>query len=267
MAKEYLPKKTFFSLKITIFVATSFDAIKDKINTMKVILKIALTLAAIILVDASACADNRDWAALGRYAADNKALPPPGKDEHRVVFMGNSITYFWVDKHSHFFTSNNYIGRGISGQTSSQFLLRFREDVINLSPEIVIINAGTNDCAENTGPFNVDITLGNIISMVELAQANGIKVILSSVLPVAEFYWNRSITDVADRVAILNDRIKSYAVSKGLPYIDYYTKMVDGPDRALNPLYTDDGVHPNELGYEIMESIVKPAIDSIIEMQ
>ena len=125
-----------------------------------------------------------------RYDQANKELPAPAKKEKRVVFLGNSITEGWVNIHPEFFKENGYIGRGIGGQTSYQFLLRFRNDVINLKPKLVIINAGTNDAAENTGPFDLDITFGNIASMAEIAKANGIKVILTSVLPAAGFRWN-----------------------------------------------------------------------------
>ena len=209
-------------------------------------------------------ADNKDWGGINRYASQNASLPAPSEDEHRVVFLGNSITDSWIKQHPDFFNDNNYIDRGISGQTSSQFLVRFREDVINLHPEIVVINAGTNDCAENTGPFNLDVTFGNIVSMVELAKANGIKVILASVLPASGFSWNKDITDAADRIAALNDKIKEYADANNIPYVDYYSSMVYGPERSLNPAYTNDGVHPTPDGYTVMEAIVKPVVDKTI---
>lgn len=126
-------------------------------------------------------------------------LPKPAKKEKRVVFLGNSITEGWVRTHPDFFKTNGYIGRGISGQTSYQFLLRFREDVINLSPALVVINAGTNDVAENTNPYNEDYTFGNIVSMVELAKVNKIKVILTSVLPAAAFKWRMEIKDAPQK--------------------------------------------------------------------
>lgn len=219
-----------------------------------------LIVAAGLTAAAQAPAQNRDWAQHGRYAAANSELPAPAPGEHRVVFLGNSITDHWADMRPAFFTDNNYIGRGISGQTSYQFLLRFRQDVINLRPEIVVINAGTNDCAENSHPFNIDLTMGNIESMVELAKAHGIKVILSSVLPAAHFGWNPSITDAPQRVAALNERIKSYADTNGIPYVDYYSAMVAGADGTMNPAYSKDGVHPTHAGYEVMEPIVKAAV-------
>ena len=207
---------------------------------------------------------NNDWARLGRYAKANKELPAPAKKEKRVVFMGNSITEGWVKIRPDFFEENGYIGRGISGQTSYQFVVRFRPDVINLKPKLVVINAGTNDVAENTGPFDLQTTFGNIVSMVELAKANKIKVILTSVLPAAKFGWNKSIKDAPARIEALNALIKEYAKKNKIPYVDYYTPMVTGADRALNPAYSKDGVHPTAAGYEVMEALIKPAIDKAL---
>ena len=207
---------------------------------------------------------NNDWARLGRYAKANKELPAPAKKEKRVVFMGNSITEGWVKIRPDFFEENGYIGRGIGGQTSYQFVVRFRPDVINLKPKLVVINAGTNDVAENTGPFDLQTTFGNIVSMVELAKANKIKVILTSVLPAAKFGWNKSIKDAPAKIEALNALIKEYAKKNKIPYVDYYTPMVTGPDRALNPAYSKDGVHPTAAGYEVMEALIKPAIDKAL---
>lgn len=205
-----------------------------------------------------------NWANYKRYEKANKELPTPTKKEKRVVFIGNSITEGWVKIHPEFFKENNYIGRGISGQTSYQFLLRFRNDVIQLKPKLVIINAGTNDIAENSGPFDIDITFGNIASMAELAKANKIKVILTSVLPTTGFKWNKELTDVPERIEALNARIKAYAKANKIPYVDYYEPMVSGPERALNPSYSKDGVHPTLDGYLVMEALIKPAIDEAL---
>ena len=199
-----------------------------------------------------------------RYEQSNNELPAPAKKEKRVVFLGNSITEGWVKIHPEFFKENGYIGRGISGQTSYQFLLRFRNDVINLKPKLVIINAGTNDAAENTGPFDLDITFGNIASMAEIAKANKIKVILTSVLPASSFRWNKKVTDAPERIEALNAKIKEYAKANKIPYVDYYTPMVTGAERALNPDYSKDGVHPTLEGYLVMEALIKPAIDKAL---
>ena len=207
---------------------------------------------------------NNDWARLGWYEKANKELPAPAKKEKRVIFMGNSITEGWVKIRPDFFKENGYIGRGIGGQTSYQFVVRFRPDVINLKPKLVVINAGTNDVAENTGPFDLQTTFGNIVSMVELAKANKIKVILTSVLPAAKFGWNKSIKDAPAKIEALNALIKEYAKKNKIPYVDYYTPMVTGADRALNPAYSKDGVHPTAAGYEVMEALIKPAIDKAL---
>lgn len=206
-------------------------------------------------------AQQSDWANLNRYAHDNQTIIRQSERMRRVIFIGNSITENWARYHPDFFTDNGYVGRGISGQTSSQFLVRFREDVINLRPELVVINAGTNDVAENTGPYNEDYTFGNIVSMVELAKANDIKVILTSVLPAAAFGWNLSVKDVALKIAELNVRIARYAKEHALPYVDYYGKLVWSDAKALNPAYTEDGVHPTIAGYGVMEPLIKEAIE------
>lgn len=209
-------------------------------------------------------AQEKDWASLQRYAQQNAELPKPEKNEKRVVFMGNSITEGWVNTHPDFFKNNGYIGRGIGGQTSYQFLVRFREDVINLSPALVVINAATNDIAENTGTYHEDRTFGNIVSMVKLAKANHIKVILTTTLPAAGFGWNPSIKDAPQKIASLNARLKAYAKANKIPFVDYYSSMVSGNNKALNPVYTKDGVHPNSEGYDVMEKLIQQAINKTI---
>lgn len=211
-----------------------------------------------------AYAQKKDWANLGYYAQDNAALPKSTKKDKRVVFMGNSITEGWVRTHPDFFKANGYIGRGIGGQTSYQFLLRFREDVINLSPALVVINAGTNDVAENTGAYHEDYTFGNIVSMVELAKANKIKVILTSVLPAAAFRWNAAIQNVPQKIQALNTRTEAYAKANKIPFVNYYQALVVAENQALNPQYTKDGVHPTAKGYDVMEPLIKNAIDKAL---
>lgn len=209
----------------------------------------------------------QEWGNFNRYAQENTNLIKEGKVEKRVVFIGNSITEGWVNQHPEFFTTNHYIGRGISGQTSFQFLLRFRQDVINLSPEVVVINAATNDIAENTGPYNEDYTFGNIVSMVELAQANNIKVILTTTLPAAAFSWHPQIENVPKKIKALNKRLKKYAKANHIPFVDYYARMVKKRDKSLKPQYTQDGVHPTLPGYKVMESLIKPVIDKTLHQK
>lgn len=206
----------------------------------------------------------QDWAKLGRYEQANKEIQAQPDTGRRVVFLGNSITEGWPRLHPEFFSEHGYIGRGISGQTSSHFLVRFRDDVINLHPAVVVINAGTNDIAENAGPYNEDRTFGNIVSMVELSRANGIKVILTTVLPATGFSWRPELKDAAEKIAALNLRLQAYAEREGIPFVDYYSSMVFGADRALNPAYCKDGVHPTAEGYAIMEPLVETAIGKIL---
>lgn len=195
---------------------------------------------------------------LKRYSSANSQL------KNRVVFLGNSITEGWVRTDSTFFSDNNYIGRGISGQTSPQLLLRFRQDVIELHPTAVVINIGTNDIAENTGQYTPQFTLDCIKSMAELARYNGIKVILSSVLPVGEYPWRKEIKDVPLKIDALNARIKSFAESNNFAYIDYNTPMRDNSGAMITTL-ARDGVHPTIEGYKVMEKIAKKVIDCVIE--
>ena len=203
-----------------------------------------------------------DWARFSRFETKNDSLKAIEGWQPKAVFMGNSITEGWINNHPEFFSKNNFVGRGISGQTSYQMLLRFRDDVINLHPEIAVINAGTNDVAENNHVYNEDRTLGNIISMAELANANGIKVVLTSVLPAEKFGWRKEIEGANAKIKSLNNRIKQYAETNNYPYVDYYSLMnID--DKALNPAYSNDGVHPTSSGYDVMESLILPVIQNI----
>ena len=210
----------------------------------------------------SAMAQKHEFANWGRYAKQNAELGAPAKGEKRVVLMGNSITDGWPRTRPEFFKDNNIIGRGISGQTSYQFLLRFREDVINLQPKVVVINYGTNDIAENTGAYNEDLTYGNVLSMVEIARYHKMKVILTSCLPAAGFSWNASITDAMQKIRSLNARVQVYAKANGIPYVDYFTALLSPDGTGMNPDYANDtpGVHPNAKGYAVMESLLLPVI-------
>lgn len=206
----------------------------------------------------------QDFGKISRYAEDNKVLSDlPQKGEKRVVFLGNSITEGWYRLHKDFFQHPGYIARGIGGQTSYQFLYRFRDDVVNLHPALVIINAGTNDIAENTCPYDEDRTFGNIQSMVEIAKANKIKVILTSCLPAAKFGWSK-VTDAPVKIKALNARIKEYAKKNKIPYVNYFDALVDTDGKSLKADCTNDGVHPLPAGYAIMESLIVPAINKTL---
>lgn len=232
---------------------------------MNPLLKKLLTLALASMYSLSMNAES-DWANLQRYYADNqRIINNPEKIENLVVFIGNSITDNWASLRPQFFSDNNFIGRGISGQTTYQFLVRFRSDVVALNPKAVVINGGINDIAQNNYIYNEDTTFGNIVSMAEIAKANGIKVILTSLLPSNSCYWRLDIKEVADKVASLNARIKEYAQQQGYPYIDYYSQMISQPDRGIISAYSNDGVHPTIEGYIIMEQIAKPIIEQTLK--
>ena len=205
----------------------------------------------------------QDWANLNKYREDNAKLALTFSGENRIVFMGNSITEGWKTFHPEFFLGKPYINRGISGQTTPQMLLRFRADVINLNPELVIILAGTNDIAGNTGPSSIEMIAHNIISMAELAIINDIKIILCSVLPVYDYTWKPGLNPVG-KISTLNEIIRDYAQNNGITYLDYYSSMVDNRKGLIEP-YTYDGVHPNKLGYTIMESLLETAIGLTFE--
>ena len=195
----------------------------------------------------------QDWANKARYEQDNKdLLADIGNNPVNIVMMGNSITEFWEELHPQFFKDQALVGRGISGQVSSQMLARFRQDVINLKPRIVVINCGTNDIAENNGPYDEEITMDNIKSMTELALANSIQVVLSSVLPTDRFSWNPGVVDVVGKIRHLNQRIRAYCDLMHLPYLDYFNAMTSNGSSMISS-FSDDGVHPNSAGYDVME--------------
>lgn len=203
-----------------------------------------------------------DWANLSRYAGENSMLGAPAKGEKRVVFMGNSITEGWKLADSAFFAGRPYIDRGISGQTTPQMLVRFRPDVIDLKPAAVVILAGINDIAENTGPISLEDIFGNIVSMIQLARANNIKVVMCSVLPANRFPWRPSIQP-ADKVIALNKMLSGYAARNKIVYVDYYAAMVDN-EKGLPKKYANDGIHPTLEGYKVMEGLVEEGIKKVI---
>lgn len=215
-------------------------------------------LSVLILFFTLYAAKAQDWANIKKYEEANSKVNTAAANEKRVVFMGNSITDFWINIDSSFFAGKPYFDRGISGQTTGQMLVRFREDVINLKPAVVVILAGINDIAENNGPSKLEDVFGNIASMAELAKANHIKVVLSSVLPAFAFPWRPSINPVP-KVKALNEMIKAYADKNNIVYLDYFTAMADSR-RGLPANLSKDGVHPNLEGYKVMEPLAEKAI-------
>jgi len=207
--------------------------------------------------------DNLDWPNLAYYRDQNKILNNSEKNKNQVVFMGDSITEGWSNFYPEFFKRNNFINRGISGQTTPQMLIRFKPDVVDLSPRAVIILGGTNDIAGNTGPSTTKMITDNIFSMAEIGTKNNIPVFLSSVLPVYKYIWNLSIENPSKKILKLNEKINGYAKSNDLIYIDYYSSMVDERG-GLKKEFSGDGVHPNKDGYDIMSNIVSSAIDTFI---
>ncbi|MGI6243862.1 MAG: SGNH/GDSL hydrolase family protein [Prevotella sp.] len=224
-----------------------------------------LFLGMLLLFSATVASAQNDWGNIGKYAAENRELASQPNDGRRVVFLGNSITELWKANHPDFFRDNHYICRGISGQTTYQYLVRFREDVINLKPKVVVINGGTNDIAENNYAYNEDVTYGNILTMVELARAHKIKVIMTSVLPSSKYGWRPNLPDVQGKISRLNARLEAYAKRNKIAYVDYYSALVSGPEKSLNPQYTKDGTHPTGKGYDIMEPLVQKAIRKYVK--
>ena len=220
-------------------------------------LKASLALAVSILALTATAAN--DIANFGRYAADNQRVMAQPNTGSRVVFMGNSITDFWPTNRPEFFALNDFIGRGISAQTTYDMVLRFREDVVRLKPAGVVILAGTNDIPSDA--YSEERTLGNILSMAEIAKSNGIQPFLSSVLPITT-----GVAEHKDRIVSLNARIKEYADANDIPFIDYYSALVYD-DRNFNYAFSSDGVHPNAEGYRIMEGIVLPIIRERIKFE
>ncbi|MBM3760000.1 MAG: capsular biosynthesis protein [Acidobacteria bacterium] len=197
-----------------------------------------------------------DWANLARYAEDNAKLAP-AKD--RVVFMGDSITDAWGRRGGKFWPDLPYVNRGISGQTTPQMLVRFRPDVLALKPKVVVILAGTNDIAGNTGPMTLEQIEGNLESMAELAKANGIRVVMSSVMPVCDYHRPQTERRPPAKIIALNEWIQAYCKKNKLEYLDYYSAMLDEA-KMLKKEITNDGLHPNDAGYAVMEPLAEKAI-------
>ena len=203
-----------------------------------------------------------DFGWLARFRDANAKLAAPAPGENRIVFMGDSITEGWHFDQS--FPGKPYINRGISGQTTPQMLVRFRQDVLELKPKVVVILAGTNDVAGNTGPMTAEETEGYIQSMAELARAGGIRVVLCSVLPASHFSWAPNVQGSADKILAINAWIKSYAARQNYPYVDYHSAMKDA-ENGLPPELSKDGVHPLPAGYAIMAPLAEAAIDKALK--
>lgn len=203
-----------------------------------------------------------DWPQLSRYRQDNAALPP--REPGRVVFFGDSITDGWGrGEGTVFFPGKPYVNRGISGQTTAQMLVRFRQDVIALQPEVVVILAGTNDIAGNTGAATLGMIEGNLRSMTQLAQANGIRVVLASVLPASSYWWRPGYRPAAT-IRALNQRIEAYAREAGAVYLDYHAAMANA-EGGLDAELAGDGVHPSPAGYAVMQPLAQQAIERALE--
>ena len=202
-----------------------------------------------------------DFGQLEHYKDADAQLPPPAPGEDRVVFMGDSITQAWKLDQS--FPGKPYVNRGISGQTTTQMLVRFRQDVIDLKPKAVVILAGTNDVAGNTGPMTLEQTEANLASMADLARANGIRVVLCSILPAFDYWWSPG-HEPAPKIAAINTWLKAWAAQKGIVYVDFYSAMKD--DRGgLPPTLSKDGVHPMPAGFAIMAPLAAAGIDEALK--
>jgi lysophospholipase L1-like esterase len=225
---------------------------------------VRISIVAFVLVAVSAplsSQDDRlrtDWAFLARYRDANTEIGPPEPGKPRVVFYGNSITEGWARHFDAMFPDKSYVGRGISGQTTPQLLVRFRQDVVALSPDVVVILAGTNDIAGNTGPSTLEMIQDNLTSMAELARANGIDVVLCSVLPAYDYRWRPGL-EPAGTIVALNEWMQAYAAANDIAYVNYHTAMAD-ERQGLQEALTYDGVHPNDAGYRVMAPLVEAGI-------
>ena len=199
-----------------------------------------------------------DWAGLIRYGSENTEIPRPAPGEDRVVFLGDEITEYWGRGNAKFFPGKPYLNRGIKGQTTPQMLVRFRQDVIALKPKVVVILAGTNDLASVTGPITQGMMAENIMSIVELAKANGIRVVLASLTPICDCYTKQTVLRPPGKIIGINGWLKDYAAASGSVYLDYYSALADG--RNMKKELTNDGLLPNDAGYAVMTPLAEAAI-------
>jgi lysophospholipase L1-like esterase len=225
---------------------------------------IALGWMCSLLAWAQAPAAELDFPNLARYHDENAKLAPPAPDEKRVVFMGDSITDNWGRRYGKFFPGKPYVNRGIGGQTTPQMLIRFRPDVIALAPKVVVILAGTNDIAGNTGPTTLEAIEDNLMSMAELAKVNGIRVALASVMPVCDYIKPQTGRRPPEKIKALNAWIKDYTAKNGLVFLDYYPAMLDD-QQMLKKELTYDGLHPNDAGYEVIAPLAEKAIAAALQ--
>lgn len=228
------------------------------IGSLRLAALLSVALASSLAAQSNDDQLHNDWANLRRFRDSDAALPVPRPGENRVVFMGNSITEGWNRYFANEFPGKPYINRGISGQTTPQMLVRFRQDVVALKPTVVVILAGTNDIAGNTGPSTVEMIEDNLADMTEIANANGIRVVLCSVLPVYDYPWRPGLQP-AEKIVKLNAWMRHYADSTGNVYVDYHSAMRDDRNGMRADL-ASDGVHPNETGYQIMAPLVEQGI-------
>ena len=204
-----------------------------------------------------------DWANLEKYKGSNQELKKSNSGKDRVVFIGDSITEGWSDFSPEFFQQNNFVNRGISGQTTSQMLIRIKPDAVRLDPKMIVINGGTNDIAGNTGPSTPEMIIDNLCSMAEIAIKNNIDVALTTILPVYKYPGNDEVADPPKVISFINSALEEYCKKNSLIYIDYYTSMVDGK-KGLKLEYGNDGVHPTKEGYEVMEKAIKNVIPGTV---
>ncbi len=211
-------------------------------------------IAGLMMIPTMLSAQN-DWANYKRYADANAQVTKAPK----AVLMGDSITDGWPKSDNEFFESNNFVGRGISGQVTNQMLLRFRQDVVDLHPKYVVILAGTNDIAENSGKIDMEKTFANIVTMCDIAKANKIKPVICSVIPATAFYWHPEVTGAAEKIIRLNSMLEEYAKANRIPYVDYHSAMKNEKN-GLSPELAKDGVHPTREGYDIMKGLLLKAL-------
>ena len=204
-----------------------------------------------------------DWPSLAKYREANENLRNSSSGGDRIGLVGDSITEGWTEFNPEFFQENNMINRGISGQTTPQMLIRFKQDAVHLNPKIIIINGGTNDIWGNTGPSTPEMIIDNLCSMAEIAAKNDINVALSTILPVYKYPERDDIIDPPKTISLINSVLLDYCKKNGLTFLDYYTPMVD-EKKGLNSDYGTDGVHPNREGYHVMENVIREAIPGIV---